>query len=208
MDTLNRQGGGGHRWRQRHRAGARRAVRSARCRTSSSPIVEQAALDAARDGGDCPRTHSWCGRRVRHGVGADLRDAVLERFGRVDVLCNNAGVSTFNHARRPDARRLALGVWGEPLGRGPRHRTRSCRSSAAGHARPHRQHRVDRRPRQRRRLHRPLRGDQGGRRVDLRDPAPGAGDPRAADRGDGAVPQLGRHQGDGVRAQPPGRHWI
>ncbi len=25
-----------------------------------------------------------------------LRDAVLERFGRVDIVCNNAGVSTFN----------------------------------------------------------------------------------------------------------------
>jgi NAD(P)-dependent dehydrogenase (short-subunit alcohol dehydrogenase family) len=57
--------------------------------------VEQAALDAAvaqlPDGTLAVRTDVAALASVEA-----LRDAVLERHGRVDVLCNNAGVSTFN----------------------------------------------------------------------------------------------------------------
>ena len=47
---------------------------------------------------------------------AALRDAVLEQHGRVDVLCNNAGVSTYNLLadQTLDDWRWVLGVnlWG------------------------------------------------------------------------------------------------
>ena len=59
--------------------------------------VEQAALDAARDGGGLPADTLMVRTDVSDPASvADLRDAVLDRHGRVDVLCNNAGVSTFN----------------------------------------------------------------------------------------------------------------
>jgi NAD(P)-dependent dehydrogenase (short-subunit alcohol dehydrogenase family) len=59
--------------------------------------VEQAALDAARDSGDLPAETLMLATDVSDPASvSDLRDAVLDRHGRVDVLCNNAGVSTFN----------------------------------------------------------------------------------------------------------------
>jgi NAD(P)-dependent dehydrogenase (short-subunit alcohol dehydrogenase family) len=59
--------------------------------------VEQAALDAAQDGGELPADTLMVRTDVSDAASvSDLRDAVLDRHGRVDVLCNNAGVSTFN----------------------------------------------------------------------------------------------------------------
>ncbi|MGO4446872.1 SDR family NAD(P)-dependent oxidoreductase [Mycobacterium sp. 2YAF39] len=59
--------------------------------------VEQAALDAARDSGELPADTLMVTTDVSDPASvSDLRDAVLDRHGRVDVLCNNAGVSTFN----------------------------------------------------------------------------------------------------------------
>ena len=85
-----------------------------------------------------------------------LAATTLERFGRVDVLCNNAGVSTFNLLRDQtlDDWRWVFDVnlWGVVHG---------LQSFLPDHARPgdagpHRQHRLDRGPAQRRRLHRPV----------------------------------------------------
>lgn len=57
--------------------------------------VERAALAAAREG--LPADALAVEVDVSdHASVVALRDIVLERHGRVDVLCNNAGVSTFN----------------------------------------------------------------------------------------------------------------
>ncbi|MDT5014398.1 MAG: hypothetical protein QOD39_558 [Mycobacterium sp.] len=79
--------------------------------------VEQAALDAARDSGELPAGTLAVRTDVSDPASlADLRDAVLDRHGRVDVLCNNAGVSTFNLLadQTLDDWRWVLGVnlWG------------------------------------------------------------------------------------------------
>ena len=59
--------------------------------------VQQTALDAARDSGELPADTLAVRTDVSEPASvADLRDAVLDRHGRVDVLCNNAGVSTYN----------------------------------------------------------------------------------------------------------------
>ena len=81
--------------------------------------VEAEALDAAvRPGpGALPSATLTVPTDVSDPVSvAALRDAVLERHGRVDVLCNNAGVSTFNLLadQTLDDWRWVLGVnlWG------------------------------------------------------------------------------------------------
>jgi NAD(P)-dependent dehydrogenase (short-subunit alcohol dehydrogenase family) len=61
--------------------------------------IEQDALDAAVDpqGGGLPRGTLTVRTDVSDRASVEaLRDAVLARHGRVDVVCNNAGVSTFN----------------------------------------------------------------------------------------------------------------
>ena len=144
---------------ERHRRGARRSVRRRGLRGRG----RRPRRRRSRDGRG---RHPLGRRRGRGGAVSTSRDAAavdrlaattLERFGRVDVLCNNAGVSTFNLIARPDARRLALGVRRQPLGRGPRDAQLPADHPRAGHAGPHRQHRVHRRAAQRRRVHRPLR---------------------------------------------------
>lgn len=79
--------------------------------------VEQTALDAVRESGELPADTLAVRTDVSDPTSvADLRDAVLERHGRVDVLCNNAGVSTFNMLadQTLDDWRWVLGVnlWG------------------------------------------------------------------------------------------------
>ena len=85
-----------------------------------------------------------------------LAATTLERFGRVDVLCNNAGVSTFNLFRDQtlDDWRWVFDVnlWGVVHGV----QTFVPIMRDQGTPGPHRQHRVDRRAAQRRRLHRPV----------------------------------------------------
>ena len=133
-----------------------------------------------------------------------LAATTLERFGRVDVLCNNAGVSTFNLFRDQtlDDWRWVFDVnlWG--VVHGLHSFVPIMREQ--GTPRPHRQHRVHRRPAQRRRVHRPLLRHQGRGGVDLRDAGPGARDRRGADRRERALPELRRHPGHGVRAGTPG----
>jgi NAD(P)-dependent dehydrogenase (short-subunit alcohol dehydrogenase family) len=61
--------------------------------------IEQGALDAAVDpkGGGLPLNTLAVRADVSDRASVEaLRDAVLARHGRVDVVCNNAGVSTFN----------------------------------------------------------------------------------------------------------------
>lgn len=79
--------------------------------------VEQAALDVARDAGELPADTLAVRTDVSDAASvAELRAAVLNRYGRVDVLCNNAGVSTFNLLadQTLDDWRWVLGVnlWG------------------------------------------------------------------------------------------------
>jgi NAD(P)-dependent dehydrogenase (short-subunit alcohol dehydrogenase family) len=79
--------------------------------------VQQSALDAVRDSGELPADTLAVRTDVSDRASvADLRDAVLDRHGRVDVLCNNAGVSTFNMLadQTLDDWRWVLGVnlWG------------------------------------------------------------------------------------------------
>jgi len=79
--------------------------------------VEQTALDVVRDSGELPADTLAVRTDVSDPASvADLRDAVLERHGRVDVLCNNAGVSTYNLLadQTLDDWRWVLGVnlWG------------------------------------------------------------------------------------------------
>ncbi len=138
--------------------------------------VEQAALDAARDNGELPADTLMVRTDVSDPASvSDLRDAVLDRHGRVDVLCNNAGVSTFNMLadQTLDDWSWVLGVnlWGVIHGIAaflPVFRSQ-------GTASPHRQHILGRRTRQRRCLSGALRGQQGGRRGDLGDTAAGVG---------------------------------
>ena len=64
-----------------------------------------------------------------------LRDAALERYGAVHVLCNNAGVGAGAEGQMwdHDAQRLALGPRRERVGRDPRHqgvRARRCSTAA------------------------------------------------------------------------------
>ncbi len=79
--------------------------------------VQQSALDAARDSGELPADTLAVRTDVSDPASvAALRDAVLEQHGRVDVLCNNAGVSTYNLLadQTLDDWRWVLGVnlWG------------------------------------------------------------------------------------------------
>ena len=110
-----------------------------------------------------PRRRRGGGGRGRHprrggdalAVTVDVSDAAaveqlaattLDRFGRVDVLCNNAGVSTFNLFRDQTLDDwqwvFDVNLWGVV------HGVQSLPADHArpGHAGPHRQHRVDRRP--------------------------------------------------------------
>lgn len=76
--------------------------------------IEAQALDDA-----CARLDDGSGDRV-HGVVTDVSDldsvealaaATLDRFGQVDIVCNNAGVSTFNTVDR-----LTMADWQWVLG--------------------------------------------------------------------------------------------
>ncbi|MDA8046071.1 MAG: SDR family NAD(P)-dependent oxidoreductase [Actinomycetota bacterium] len=81
--------------------------------------IEQQALDAAvsPDRGALPVGTLALRTDVSDPASVEaLRDSVLERHGRVDVVCNNAGVSTFNRLvdQSVDDWRWVLGVnlWG------------------------------------------------------------------------------------------------
>ena len=129
-----------------------------------------------------------------------IGEATLDRFGRVDVLCNNAGVSTFNliQDQTLDDWRWVFNVnlWGVvhglasflPILRAP------------VDALAHRQHRIDGRADERRAVHRAVRRDEDRGRVDLGDAAPGMRGVRAADRRERALPEHDRYARDGVRA--------
>ena len=118
-----------------------------------------------------------------------LAAATLERFGHVDVLCNNAGVSTFNLFRDQtlDDWQWVLGVnlWG--VVHGVHAFVPIMREQGTPGA--HRQHRVGRRPVERRRLHRAVLGDQGRGGVDIGDPCARSSRSTAADRRKRALPQ-------------------
>ena len=60
-----------------------------------------------------------------------LRDAALERFGRVHVVCNNAGVAGSMSRRRHGPRRLALGDRRQPVGGRSTGTARSSRTSSS-----------------------------------------------------------------------------
>ena len=176
--------------------GRRRRSRRRRGRDRSRPA------SAAAGGASRRRAASTCPTPRRS---TNSRRRRLERFGRVDVVCNNAGVSTFNLLRDQtldDWRWVfSVNLWGVI------HGAAHVRADHAqpGHAGAHRQHRVDRRNPERRRVHRPVLRHEGRGGVDLRDLGAGVGDRSGSDRRERAVPELGRHQGDGVGARTPGR---
>ena len=123
-----------------------RGVRAPRARRSSSPI------STATRPRSSPRASAPTGGEAE-AVAVDVSDAAAvdelaphdsSASGRVDVLCNNAGVSTFNLFRDQtlDDWRWVFNVnlWGVVHGV----HTLRADHARAGHARPHRQHRVDR----------------------------------------------------------------
>ncbi len=55
------------------------------------PVLEHAAAQVAESGAEVLAVPTDCS--LRHSVEA-LRDAAVERFGGVHVLCNNAGVGS------------------------------------------------------------------------------------------------------------------
>ena len=99
------------------------ALLAAGCRVVIADIESQALDTRARAAGR-RRCASGDHRSVTDvadlGVGRSARGVPPRPFGQVDIVCNNAGVSTFNTFERPDARRLAVGPRREPLGRDPR----------------------------------------------------------------------------------------
>ena len=142
-------------------SGIGRALAEAFASAGSAVVV----ADLAGDEAEAVAAGIRAGGAEAEAVTVDVSDAAaveqlaattLERFGHVDVLCNNAGVSTFNLMRDQtlDDWRWVFGVnlWGVV------HGDADLRADHArpGHARPHRQHRVDRRAPQRGRVHRPV----------------------------------------------------
>ena len=137
-----------------------------------------------------------------------LAATTLERFGRVDVLCNNAGVSTFNliSDQTLDDWRWVVGVnfWGVVHGVHTFVPIMRDQGTPATHC----QYRFDSGTSQRRRLHRAILRHQGGGGVDLRDPGSGAGARPDTHWRECPLSELGRHQGDGVRTRASGRRWV
>ena len=101
-----------------------------------------------------------------------LRDAALARFGRVHVVCNNAGVAGSMGGAEHRSRRLALGPRCQPVGRRPRPPLLPPPPPRA-RRRPHRQHGVDGRPLPRTQR---LLGEQVGGGRPHRGPLPAAAD--------------------------------
>ena len=127
-------------------------------------------------------------------------------FGRVDLVVNNAGISTFNlfTDQTIDDWRWVIDVdfWGVVNGI----RTFLPDPPAAGRTRPHREHLLDGRAHGGRALHRPLRSGESSRRLALGDAPDRAGMMTgSAHRGQRPVPRLDRQQRDGVRTGPTGR---
>ena len=125
-------------WRRRSRARARR---------SWSPTAT-----ASRPRRSRPASATPAATRSRSTVDVSdvaaverLAATTVDRYGRVDVLCNNAGVSTFNLMRDQtlDDWKWVFDVnfWG--VVHGVAHLPAD--HARAGHARPRRQHRVHRR---------------------------------------------------------------
>ena len=111
--------------------------------TWSSPTSRKAALAATADelGVFGVRTDVTDAASV-----AALADATLERFGAVHVVCNNAGVGGGGLDQGPDAQGLAVGDRREPVGCHPRRPLVPAPPAAERRRRPHREHRVARRP--------------------------------------------------------------
>jgi NAD(P)-dependent dehydrogenase (short-subunit alcohol dehydrogenase family) len=76
------------------------AIAQAVAALGAHPVVadiDEIALEAVRAQGELPAGTLTVRTDVADPASVEaLRDAVLDRHGRVDVLCNNAGVSTFN----------------------------------------------------------------------------------------------------------------
>ncbi len=112
-------GSGGRRPRRRRRP---RRSRPASARPAATPRRSRSTSPTR------PRSSSW-------------RPPRCERFGRVDVLCNNAGVSTFNLLRDQTLDDWRWVFSRQPLGCRPRRADLRPDHARPGHARPHRQHR-------------------------------------------------------------------
>ena len=117
-----------------------------------------------------------------------LAEAAFDRFGAVHVVCNNAGVSTFNPvvAQTLDDWRWVLGVnlWGVVHGV----QAFLPRLLVPGGAGVHRQYVVSGRSGQRAAVPRPLQRQQGRRRRSQRDPTDGVGHGRRTRRRQRALP--------------------
>ena len=82
-------------------------------------------------------------RRVPGGRGERLAHRALDAFGAVHVVCNNAGVAISGPGVDAYARRLAVGVGRQPLGRDSRRARVHADPAGAGRPGAHRQHRLD-----------------------------------------------------------------
>ena len=130
-----------------------------------------------------------------------LCDRTVAEFGRVDVVCNNAGVAVERARVGAHAGRLGMGARREPVGRDPRRAHVRARDAPAGRRGTHRQHGLGRRAHQQP-VHEHLQRRQARGGHAVRDPAQGSRAARSAHQGLRALPGLRADPDHGRRAQP------